>query len=114
MMKKKNGNTLEAAIEKSAFMVFGDKWKDISKFPPESIQKGLYIAVKHSWNEKIDEKLGNGFLAVPESRISEITERENAEVSAIVHLLMDSNITARKSYIRNNPDLSKALKGIYS
>ena len=106
----KSAKSLDAAIEKGAFMVYADDWKAIKGLSPTAIGKALYLAVMDSWHDESDDAIGNGFLGIPRNRINEIAKTEDAETVAIYTTLIRSNIAARKTYIKGNPLLANALE----
>lgn len=110
----KTAKTLEAAIKNGAFMVFHDDWKGIGGLPHESVGKALCLAISDSWNDRVEDEIGNGFLCVPVNRISEVAKTENCETVAAYTMLIKSNTAARKTYIKGNPLLGKALSALSS
>lgn len=105
----KTSKSLKAAIKNGAFMVFCEDWLGIMGLSPEALGKALYLAVSDSWNDKVQQEIGNGFLCIPVNRIGEITKNEGGETVAAYTALIKSNISARRTYIRNNKLLAKAL-----
>lgn len=106
----KTAKSLESAIKNGAFMVFHDDWNGIKGLAPEAVGKAIYLAISDSWNDRVEDEIGNGFLCVPVNRIAEVAKTENGETVAAYTALIKSNIAARTTYIKGNKLLSQAIK----
>ena len=110
----KTAKSLESAIKNGAFMVFHDDWNGIRGLPPEAVGKALWLAISDSWNDRVEDEIGNGFLCVPANRIGEIAKTEKGETVVAYTMLIKSNTAARKTYIKGNPRLGNALSALFS
>ena len=106
----KTAKSLDAAIEKGAFMVFADDWRSMKELDPDAIGRALYLAVNDSWNDGAEHNIGNGFLCIPRNRIKEISDTENGPTAIIYSALIKSNVAARKTYIKGNRRLADAIE----
>lgn len=104
--------TIEEAIKKGAVMVYADDWMAIKDFGTKDIGEALSMVIGDCWNPLIHEELGNGFVGIPNDRSSEIAKAYPGPIAATYRILMHSNVSARKAYIRNNPKLKHALEGM--
>ena len=108
-MKQK---TIEDAIRKSAIMIYGSDWGTIRCFENTEIAAALIMVLNDCWNPDLQDELGNGFLGIPNDRSAEVTKNHPGPIATIYHLLMMSNVIAKKSYLRNNPSLRKRIKEV--
>lgn len=104
--------TIDEAIQKGAFMLYGSDWAVIKSFDEQAIEQAVMLAINDSWNEMLQDELGNGFLGIPNDRTNEIAKKYPEPTAAIYRIIMRSNIAARKSYIKNNQKLNKAIRSV--
>ena len=106
----KQPKSLDSAIKSGAFMVFPDDWCVLKNMDPDCVGRALYLACTDSWSDDSQKSIGNGFLCLPQKRITEVSDSEIPDTAIAYATLIKSNSSARKGYIKRNRHLSEALK----
>lgn len=105
-MKKYSTND---AIAKSAVMIHAQDWLVFRGYDPKVVGPALVLVLRDCWSDKLQDEAGNGFLGVPKDRSDEVLKEHGALVASVYRMFIKANINARKSYIRNNPELKKLI-----
>ena len=108
-MKQKS---IDDAIKKSAVMLYPNDWASIKGFDQGEITQALIMVCQDCWSQELQDKLGNGFIGMPNDRSNEVAKSHPGPISAIYRILMHSVVSSRKSYIRNNSLLKKRLEEV--
>lgn len=106
--------SLDEAIKKSAVLIRSKVWEMLQRLSPEDVKDALYLVCQDCWSNVTYKRHDNGFLAMPKDNSARIRNLDRGDLATAYSLLMQSNMIAKKTYIKNNPLLADALRELGS